>query len=201
VVAVSSSLLPSDESSGRFQIHLRFPNEELPSQSLMVSVSMTVPVLESAIACLMGISPPLLLFVAPRWDLLDHPGFIVDRCLSDRITPCPYLEQDSFLRVLSQRIAPLSMRQAVVTMAIDRMNTSAEGHVSSPHDILHAAIEEMPSSEGANVSSPLEVFNVSAPSPLVLLYLRLARDWILLLNFRLRQVSCLFLIAHWLLAQ
>ncbi len=105
-----SSLLPSGESTDRFQIHLRFPNEELPSQSFMVSASMTVPVLESAIASLMRISPPLSLFVAPRWELLDHPGFIVDRFLSDMITPCPYLQQDSVLRVLSRRLTPLSVR-------------------------------------------------------------------------------------------
>jgi hypothetical protein len=120
-----SSLLPSGESSGRFQIHLRFPNEELPSQSFMVSVSMTVPVLESAIARLMRISPPLSLFVAPRWALLDHPGFIVDRFLSDMVTPCPYLEQDSVLRVLSRRIAPLEVFGASAPLPLALLDSSS----------------------------------------------------------------------------
>jgi hypothetical protein len=72
-----TSLLSGDGPTARFLIRLRFPNGELPSQSFLVTTAMTVPVLESALARLMQISPPLSLFVAPRWELLNHPGFIV----------------------------------------------------------------------------------------------------------------------------
>jgi hypothetical protein len=106
------------------------------NQSFMVTTSMTVPFLELAIARLMQISPPLSMFVAPRWVLLDHPGFIVDRFLSDMTTPCPYLEPGSTLRVLSRRIAPIDVRRAVFRMAIDRMNTSSGGDGSSPHELI-----------------------------------------------------------------
>jgi hypothetical protein len=87
-----TSLLPGDGPTGRFQIRLRFPNGELPSQPFMVTTAMTVPVLESALARLMHISPPLSLLVAPRWELLNHLGFIGARFLPDMVTPCPYLQ-------------------------------------------------------------------------------------------------------------
>jgi hypothetical protein len=64
---------------------------------------MTVPVLESALARLMKISSPLSLFVAPRWEPLNHTGFIVARFLPDMVTPCPYLEAGSILRVIVRR--------------------------------------------------------------------------------------------------
>jgi hypothetical protein len=170
-----SPLLLSDESTGRFQIHLCFPNEELPNQPFMVTASMTVPFLEIAIARLMQISPPLSMFVAPHWELLDHPGLIVDRFLSDMITSCPYLQPDSILRVLSRRSPPLDERRAVVRMALDRLNTSSVGGRSSPHELvfglpapLPLALLDFPSSSALDVapafdSSPRLTFDSDRP--------------------------------------
>ncbi len=73
----------------------------MPDQPFLVTTSMTVPVLKQSLARLMQISTPLVLFVAPRWELLDHDGYIVPRFLPDLVTPCPHLGPDSFIRVCS----------------------------------------------------------------------------------------------------
>jgi hypothetical protein len=135
-----SSLLTGDGPTGRFAIHLRFPNEELSDQIFMVTTSMTVPVLESAIARLMRISPPLSLFVAPGWELLDRPGFIVSRFLPDMTTPCPYLAPGSILRVIARRVEPRSRRVA-------HFVSSPSGGFPSPsgerRDVVQRAIDRV----------------------------------------------------------
>jgi hypothetical protein len=66
----------------------------------MVTTSMTVPVLAQSIARLLSVSSPIALFVFPRWELLDHEGFIVSRFLPGTDTPCPFLQPGSTIRVL-----------------------------------------------------------------------------------------------------
>jgi hypothetical protein len=82
----------------------------------------------------MGISPPLSLFVAPRWELLNHPGFIVARFLPDKVTPCPYLQPGSVLRVIARRI-DLDARRNVVQSRLDQHNFSPMGG-GSPHELI-----------------------------------------------------------------
>jgi hypothetical protein len=124
-----SSLLLDDGRTGRFQIRLSFPNAELPDQFFMVTTAMTVPVLESALARLMQTPPPLFLFVAPRWELLNHAGSIVTRFLPDRVTPCPYLQPGSILRVIARR--DLAQQQQ-----LDNFNSRPVDGGFSPHDLL-----------------------------------------------------------------
>ena len=121
--------------TGRFKIRLSFPNEELPSQEFMVTTAMTVPVLASALARLMQVSSPLSLFVAPRWERLDHSGFIVARFLPDRVTPCPYLQPWSTLRVIARRV-DLEARRVFVQQQFGRINLSPVDGGFSPHELV-----------------------------------------------------------------
>ena len=50
------------------------------------------PTLVQSLTYVLHVLPPLSFFVGPRWDLLDHDGFIVSRFLPDGLTPCPYLQ-------------------------------------------------------------------------------------------------------------
>ncbi len=82
-----------------------------------MTTSMTVPTLVQSLANLMHVLPPLSLFVGPRWELLDHDGFIVSRLLPDAITPCPYLQPGSFVRVFSRRPPDSTVFSAVFGLA------------------------------------------------------------------------------------
>jgi hypothetical protein len=112
-----SSVLSGTGPTGRFSIHLLFPDRELPDQSFWVTTAMTVTTLKRSLADLMDVLHPLSLFVGPDWTLLDHDGFIVSRFLSDGLTPCPYLQPGSFLRVVSLLFSDLSGPSSVVGLA------------------------------------------------------------------------------------
>jgi hypothetical protein len=112
-----SSLLPTAGTTGRFSINLLFPDRELPDQAFWVTTSMTVPTLKRSLADLLHVSTPLSLFVGPDWNLLDHDGFIVSPLLSDGVTPCPFLQPGSFLRVVSLLVFDSSGSSTVFGLA------------------------------------------------------------------------------------
>jgi hypothetical protein len=112
-----SSVLTATGPTGRFSINLLFPDRNLPDQLFWVTTSMTVPTLKQSLADLMHVSTPLSLFVGPDWNLLDHDGFIVSRFLSDGLTPCPYLQPASSLRVVSLLFSDSSDSSSVFGLA------------------------------------------------------------------------------------
>jgi hypothetical protein len=134
--------------TGRFSINLIFPDQELPDQPFWVTTSMTVPTLVRSLVDLMDVPPPLSLFVGPEWDLLDHDGFIVSRFLSDGITPCPYLQPGSFLRVVSPGFSGSSVSSTVLGLA----NSSRLAGL--PSLILELDNSEFPPDDFGGESSP-----------------------------------------------
>jgi hypothetical protein len=175
--------LPGGGSTGRFSINLIFPNEELPNQSFMVTPSMTVPVLASAIARLLSVSSFIDLYVFPRWALLDHEGFIVSRFLPGTNTPCPYLEPGSTVRDI------VRSRLVRFPSSFTRFSHSSSASVRSFNETAPRLVGFSSSSSGlpfsdppSAVSSADAVIGLVRPAFPVIPALRLDRQNLLSIN-------------------
>jgi hypothetical protein len=92
-------LSPPKRERVRLTIKLNFPGGERGDQTYSVNKFLSVEFFRRDMTSLLGIPPPVSLFVGPEWLLLDRPG-----CVSDQIIPgtnisCPFLEQGSLVRV------------------------------------------------------------------------------------------------------
>ncbi len=90
-----------EEGHSSFLIRLTFPEGHLCDQNYLVDGGMTVRLLERRLAWLLQTRLSVFMFVHPRWEQLDHAGFITDRLFPGTNTECPYLENGSLLRVLT----------------------------------------------------------------------------------------------------
>lgn len=87
--------------------------------------------------------------MGPRWDLLDHDGFIVSRFLPDGLTPCPYLQPGSLVRVLIRRSSALRVSPAVFGLAakpqlVRSASSSSAFGFSVPHSEVFIGDTSLP---------------------------------------------------------
>jgi hypothetical protein len=137
----------------RFTIRLIYPGGERHSHDCTVLFpEMPVQFLRHNLACLLRVDVAVFLFVGPMWVGLDHEGSITDRVFPGTITPCPYVVQDSEVRVqvgggpigtagpleLMVEVPSLAdVRRAVVARAIVSMNTGSVDGGASPYDLVY----------------------------------------------------------------
>ena len=143
-----TSVITADGPTGRFSINLLFPEGELPNQPFWVTTAMTVPTLMRSLADLMAVVTPLSLFVGPDWTPLHHDGLIVSRVLFDGITPCPYLQPGSNLRVV-----PYLQPGSINVFPASHVSSAVFGLASS-----RRFADSLPSPELDDSNRPLDPF-------------------------------------------
>ncbi len=95
-------------------------------------------VLRSDLASMLKADAPASLFVGPTWPGLDHDGAITDRVFPGTITPCPYVEQGSVVRVhVAGALSLADVRRVVVQVAVDLMNTRSVDGNPSPYELVY----------------------------------------------------------------
>ncbi len=83
----------------RIGLTLTFPDSERDDQRYSGHPGWTVSHFKERMGRLLETTSPIVLHVSPDWEELDHLGLVSDRFLPDSTTPCPFLEQDSVVRV------------------------------------------------------------------------------------------------------
>jgi hypothetical protein len=85
----------------RLGITLTFPDGKRCDQRYCVSMQLAVP-------SLLRTTSPVVLFVGPTWGMLDHDGVVVDRFFPGTSIPCPFLIQNSVVRVRKRASLPVA---------------------------------------------------------------------------------------------
>ena len=85
--------------STRLRVTLTFPGRVMADQRYTVPRTLLVAELKRRIACLLQTQRPVLLFIGPTWVPLDHSGCVTDRVSPGTVSPCPFLEDGSIIRV------------------------------------------------------------------------------------------------------
>jgi hypothetical protein len=83
----------------RLGITLTFPDGERCDQRYSAHPRWTVPGFKARMASLLDTRLPIRLLLSPDWHELDHPGTVSLRVLPGSTSSCPYLEQNSVVRV------------------------------------------------------------------------------------------------------
>jgi hypothetical protein len=89
----------------RIGFRLTFPGGERDDQGYSVHRALSVRLFQSAMASLLGTDGPVSLYVGPTWLVLDHSGAVSDQVFPDTDLPCPFLQQDSAVRVERNRFS------------------------------------------------------------------------------------------------
>ena len=93
-----SNLVPS-RTRIRLGLTLVFPDGERQDQRYSAHPSWTVSHFKERMGGILGTLSPIRLLVGPEWEELDHLGLISDAILPDSGLRCPFLTQDSVVRV------------------------------------------------------------------------------------------------------
>ena len=83
-----------------FTVSLIFPGREISDRFFSISHDITMETFHQQLRDLFG--PPtthVFVFLGPEWVRFYHSGSIVSRFLPDGVTPCPFLQDGSILRV------------------------------------------------------------------------------------------------------
>ncbi len=113
---------------------------------------MPVSFLRYNLACLLRVDTPVSLFVGPIWSALAHGGAITDRVFPGTIIPCPYVEQDSEVRVLVA--AALLLLDSILLASVSLFDPVAH---------LDPVIEATQSERDASSIFPVEAGLAQAP--------------------------------------
>ncbi len=84
----------------RLSIRLTFPGGEREDQGYSVHRDLPVRLFQSAMASLIRTDGAVSLYVGPTWHILDHCGTVSDQVFPGTISPCPFLQQGSVVRVV-----------------------------------------------------------------------------------------------------
>jgi hypothetical protein len=84
-----------------WRITLTFPDGEREDQAYTLHRHMLVSQLKRTMQILLGNDSPVVLAVSPDWAELDHLGLVSARVFPNTAVACPYLSQDSTIKVRS----------------------------------------------------------------------------------------------------
>jgi hypothetical protein len=88
------------------RVILSFPDGEMSDQPYAIHRHVGVPEFKGYLAALLGTTLPIVLTVSPDWEELDHQGAISARVFPGSSIACPYITQDSEIRV--RRLSSMS---------------------------------------------------------------------------------------------
>jgi hypothetical protein len=89
------------------------------------------------VGTMLNVFIPPTLEVGPTWASLDHSGAITDRISPCTGLPCPFLEQDSEVRVTVAVFSPADVRRIVVARALSEMNQCPGEDGISPRELVY----------------------------------------------------------------